>query len=159
MPQFVLSPAELLDTLRAGASTATACAQLPPWVSTGAARLVAGSLAWTLLPLHSVLLVFLGRLFSRNTLKICNYHTRAERETCRLPVPSGQASLHELRVFVGSSSSCLVLGGKEWSSRSRRGCWSAGAAIGEMQPPRSRAVSVSAQPLISPIALETLPSR
>lgn len=69
MPQFVLSPAELLDTLRAGASTATACAQLPPWVSTGAARLVAGSLAWTLLPLHSVLLVFLGRLFSRNTLK------------------------------------------------------------------------------------------
>lgn len=103
--------------------------------------------------------IFLGRLFSRNSLKICNYRTRAEWETCRLPVPSGRASPCELAAFVGSSSSCSVLEGKEWSSCSRRGCRSAGAAIGETQPPRSRAVSVPALPLISPIALEMLPSR
>ena len=48
----------------------------------------AGAFAWAPFPSPSDLLrLFLERLFSENGLKICNYHTRAERSHVGLPSP------------------------------------------------------------------------
>lgn len=74
-PGCVPGPAQLLPVH----SSHPGCPQEPPGWRTG-------SFAWTLFPLPSALLgFFLERLFSKNSLKICDSHTRAKRSHVGLP--------------------------------------------------------------------------
>lgn len=71
-------PPDVLSLAEHPARHSCSRAQLPPWLAVVTSRPAVGSSAWTL-PLSPSALpeFFLERLFSKNSLKICNYHTRA----------------------------------------------------------------------------------